>query len=159
MRLTRQSHPTGRGEAGPTAHNGARGFTIIETVVAMLIMLIAGLSATSLFVYSMRNNTLAGARLAALALAQQRMERLRNVPFDDASLDAGTINETLTVTGSVYTVQTTVCAASTCGGSDTIKRITLQVTPYNSTTNDHGADSAITLTAERAALVTGPYLQ
>jgi Tfp pilus assembly protein PilV len=159
MRLTRQSHPNGKCAAARAAHAGARGFTIIETVVAMLIMLIAGLSATSLFVYSMRNNTLAGSRLAALALAQQRMERLRNVPFDDASLAAGTTSDTVTVTDSVYTVQTTVCADSTCGASDTIKRITLQVTPYNSITSDHGTNSAITLTAERAALATGPYLQ
>lgn len=137
----------------------ARGFTLMETVVAMLIMMIVGLAAVSLFAFSMRNNSLAGTRLAALALAQQRMERLRNVPFDDLSLDAGTINETLSVTSGSYTVQTTVCTTVGCGGSDTIKRITLQVTPVNASNSRNGADSTVVLTAERTAITTGPYLQ
>ena len=61
------------------------GFTIIETVVSMLIMMIAGFGAISLFMFSMNYNTGAADRARALALAQQRMEILRGTPYDSLS--------------------------------------------------------------------------
>ena len=61
------------------------GFTIIETVVSMLIMMIAGFGAISLFMFSMNYNSGAADRARALALAQQRMEILRGTPYDSLS--------------------------------------------------------------------------
>ena len=108
---------------------GERGFTLIETVVSLVIMMIVGLGAASLFMYAVRNNSGAADRAVAIAIAQQRMERLRNVNFDDASLNEGTTNTTVTSAGRGYRVQTIICATAACGGSATLKRITVQVTP------------------------------
>jgi type II secretory pathway pseudopilin PulG len=66
------------------------GFTLIETTVAMLVMMVVGLSATSLFLYSVRYNSGASQRSTAMAVAQQRLEVLRGVHFSDARLDFGT---------------------------------------------------------------------
>lgn len=60
-----------------------RGFTLIETTVALLILLVIGLGAASLFVFSINNNTSASERAMAVALAQRRMEWLRSLPWDD----------------------------------------------------------------------------
>ena len=61
------------------------GFTIIETVAAMLIMMIAGFGAISLFMFSMNYNSGAADRARGLALAQQRMEILRATPYANLS--------------------------------------------------------------------------
>jgi type II secretory pathway pseudopilin PulG len=69
------------------ARRGEEGFTLLETVIAMIVMMTVGLGASALFLYSITNNSAAGARAQALAVAQQEMERLRSVPWDDPLLD------------------------------------------------------------------------
>ena len=71
---------------GRAARAGERGFTILETVIAMIVMMTVGLGASALFLYSISNNSAATARSQALAIAQQEMERLRSVDFDDPLL-------------------------------------------------------------------------
>lgn len=66
------------------------GFTLIETTVAMLVMMVVGLGATSLFLYSVRYNSGASQRSVAMAIAQQRLEVLRGAEYDDAGLSFGT---------------------------------------------------------------------
>lgn len=66
------------------------GFTLIETTVAMLVMMVVGLGATSLFLYSVRYNSGASQRSIAMAVAQERLEVLRAVDYDDADLSFGT---------------------------------------------------------------------
>ncbi|PYS78944.1 MAG: hypothetical protein DMF66_04525 [Acidobacteria bacterium] len=61
------------------------GFTILETVVALLIMMVVGFGAVSLFVFSMNYNSGAADRARALALAQQRMEILRGTDYSNLS--------------------------------------------------------------------------
>jgi type II secretory pathway pseudopilin PulG len=65
------------------------GFTLIETTVAMLVMMIVGLSAASLFLYSVRYNSGASQRSIAMAVAQQRLEVLRGVDYANAGLEFG----------------------------------------------------------------------
>ncbi len=79
-----------------------RGFTLIETTIAMLVMMIVGLGATSLFLYSVRYNSGASQRSIAMAVAQQRLEVLRVADYDDAGLAFG-----------VYDPETVVVAPST----------------------------------------------
>jgi type II secretory pathway pseudopilin PulG len=79
-----------------------QGFTLIETTVAMLVMMIVGLSATSLFLYSVRNNSGASQRSVAMAVAQQRLEVLRGSDYDAAALNFG-----------VYGPETVVAAPAT----------------------------------------------
>ena len=87
-------------EAGGTVRIASKGkfadqsgFTILEGVIAMVLMLIVALGSASLFSYSIHNNSGGTDRATSLAIAQQGVERLRGARFNsvatDASLTAG----------------------------------------------------------------------
>jgi Tfp pilus assembly protein PilV len=141
----------------PQPARGERGFTLIETVVSLVIMMIVGLGAASLFMYAVRNNSGAADRAVAIAIAQQRMERLRNVNFDDATLNVGTTNTTVTSAGRGYRVQTIICNTAACGGSATLKKITVQVTPTSAGTV--WASNSVTIISLRSTPVGGQFVQ
>lgn len=129
-----------------------KGFTLIETAIAMLVMLVVGLGASSLFLYSVRYNSGGTQRSTAMAVAQQRLEVLRAADYTDARLDFGTPTpDTATLTGtattitsgtalpaapagsSYYQIQTQVVAFP-IGASEataTQKQITIRVVPIN----------------------------
>jgi Tfp pilus assembly protein PilV len=115
---------------------GQQGFTITETVVALLIMMFAGLAAVSLFVFSTNYNSGAADRARGLALAQQHMEILRATAY--GSLTIGTANTSENV-GSpntpdndqrTFNVTTTVADDPNVQNSHQ-KVITVTVTPAN----------------------------
>jgi prepilin-type N-terminal cleavage/methylation domain-containing protein len=141
----------------PGARQAERGFTMIETMVSLVVMLIVGLGAASLFMYATRNNSGAADRAAAVAIAQQRMERLRSVTFTDATLDTGTTNVTVISSGRRYRVQTTICDTAACGGSATLKVITIQVTPTSA--GALWARNTISITSLRASPDPGTFMQ
>jgi Tfp pilus assembly protein PilV len=129
------------------------GFTILETCIAMVIMLIAVLGSVSLFAYSIKNNSGANDRELAMAVAQRQMEELRSVSFIDASLNAtspGGVTTNLTRAGRPYTVVTTISHANVVNGQPTLKTITIQVAPVGSTLG------SVTLRAVRATSQIGP---
>src|ERR1043166_4635078 len=136
-----------RGGAGPNRGN-EQGFTLLETSIALIVMMVVTLATGSLFVYAVNYNSGSGDRSAALAIAQQRIERLRRTPFDDALLSTASTTETVTNAGRSYTVVTTVCWDSTCGGSDSLKLISVSVTPIST---NQWANTAATISTERAA--------
>ena len=85
------------------------GFTILETAIALVLMAIVGLGIMSVLAYSVKSNVSAGDRELAMAVAQQKLEQLRNVAFTDASLTATSASPTtLTRAGRTYTVVTTI---------------------------------------------------
>src|SRR5437762_968764 len=53
------------------------GFTLIETSIAMVIMMVAGLGVISLFTYSIGYNSGGNDRAVAISIAQQQIEQLR----------------------------------------------------------------------------------
>ena len=134
-----------------------QGFTLIETVIAMIVMMVAGLGAVALLTYAIRVNNIAGGRAAAISIAQQSLEQFRGVNYNDALLAPG-VTSTTTATGvdSTYTVQTTVCITTACGGSATLKNIEIVVTPVRA--DGLGASMAVVVRTQRAAPVMGPYL-
>jgi prepilin-type N-terminal cleavage/methylation domain-containing protein len=77
----------------------ARGFTLIETAIALVIMMVLALAAASLFAFSVYNNSGSSERAQTLAVAQQKLESLRHAEFSvsgmDATLAAGTRTETV----------------------------------------------------------------
>jgi type II secretory pathway pseudopilin PulG len=92
-----------------------QGFTLIETTVAMLVMMIVGLSATSLFLYSVRNNSGASQRSVAMAVAQQRLEVLRGTDYYATGLNFGTYGpETVVIAPATTTSYT---QGSSIGGN------------------------------------------
>jgi Tfp pilus assembly protein PilV len=128
-----------------------RGFTLIETSIAMLVMMIVGMGAAALFTYAIKVNSVSGAHAMSIAIAQQQVEQLRGVAFNDASLAAGTSTSTVAGLDSSYTVQTTI------GGTATLKTIRVQVTPIRA--DGLGTSTGVVIRSQRAAQAAGPYLQ
>ena len=87
---------------------GERGFTLLETTIALVVMMVMALAVVSLFVFAIGYNAGANDRALGLAIAQQRMERLRKTSWTDASLNAGTVTETATSGGRNYNLSTTI---------------------------------------------------
>jgi Tfp pilus assembly protein PilV len=110
--------------------NGQQGFTLIETTIAFVVMMIVGLGAASLFVFALGSNTSARDRELSMAVAQQQMELLRSTRFInlDATVTAnGGATKTVTSGGRPYTVITTI--TDTVAGNATQKTVTVRVTP------------------------------
>ena len=55
-------------------------------------MLVGALAVSSLFVFSTQNNVGGGERALAMAVAQQQLEQIRSVSFEDSTLTAGNDN-------------------------------------------------------------------
>jgi type II secretory pathway pseudopilin PulG len=146
--------------------SGEQGFTLIETSIALVVMMIVGLGAASLFFFAVNYNTGANDRQLAMGVAQQRMEWLRNIAFDSstrstayasgglADTGAGGVVETFTNGGRSYRVVTIITDLnSDPSGNPTLKKITIRVTPMGD-----GADlGSVTLTTLRATAVKGSY--
>lgn len=91
-----------------------RGFTLIETLVGSTIFIVVALSAYKAFGVLMDAVASSQAKIAATALANERIEIVRNLAYDDvgliAGLPVGKIARTLSLTrdGYSFTVQTTI---------------------------------------------------
>lgn len=135
--------------------SGEEGFTLLETTVAFVVMMVMAFAAASLFVFAIKYDTGANDRAIALAVAQQRMERLRRSSYSDATSTAS-LTESYASAGHPYNVVTTVCSTSDCGGSAALKTLTVQVTP--TAPSSQWASTAITVISQRATPMVGPYL-
>lgn len=130
-----------------------KGFTLLETAMAMVVMMIGGLGIAAVFAYAIKNNTGARDRAVSLAVAQQEVERLRALPFNDAGLTAtpNLVNPTvITNGGRRYNLRTTIVNTTA-----SIKTIQVQVTPLSS--SDAWAVRSVQITFERAAFTLGPF--
>jgi Tfp pilus assembly protein PilV len=130
-----------------------RGFTLLETCAALLVMMIGGLGIAAVFTYAIKNNTGSRDRAAALAVAQQRMEQYRNLTFTDAGLTATVSNPapvTVTSAGRTYSVTTRITDTTT-----SLKTITIRVTPLM--TDDDWALGSVEISVQRSAFALGPY--
>jgi Tfp pilus assembly protein PilV len=150
-----------------------KGFTLLETAIALVIMMIVGLGVASLFTYATRANGSADDRELAMAVGQKRMEMLRTIPFTTvtrnvafsypngglgATSTAGVV-ETVTNAGRSYVVRTiiqntsVVPAGNPDAGQPTVKSIQVSITPLGSGT----AFDTVTLSTQRSTLVVGMY--
>jgi type II secretory pathway pseudopilin PulG len=148
-----------------------QGFTLMEIAVSLVIMMIIGLGAASLFAYATNANSGATDRELAMAVAQKRMEWLRNMPFSvttrnlaysyaNGGLGATTgTTETETSSGRPYRIVTTIANTSVVptgqpdAGQPTVKTITIVVTPQGAGT----ALGGVSLSSQRSTLVPGTY--
>jgi len=130
---------------------GEEGFSLIETTIAMLLMLIVALGSASLFSFSVYINSGGSDRAVSLAIAQQAMEALRGATFNgtttDARLNAGTTTQNGVIRdGRSFTVTKTVVDNST-----TLKTITITVRTQAIVTGwASGAGGTITLMSQRS---------
>ena len=134
-----------------------RGFTLIETCISMVVMMVAGLACTSLFVFSLQNNVGGGDRALAMAVGQQQLEQLRSVAYEDATLTVDTTTTTTVRTGERgYTVVKTIALErNDDNSSKELKRITLVVTPTDGAPS--WTRSPVTLVSFRSSLASGSY--
>ncbi len=113
--------------------NGKGGFTLIETTIAMVVMMVAGLGMISLFTYSINYNSGGNDRAVAISIAQQQIEQLRTVQFTDSILNVttGSVLTPDTVSnGRTYRVTRTVVGSNNnVSGNPTLKTITIRVDP------------------------------
>jgi Tfp pilus assembly protein PilV len=137
--------------------NAQSGFSLVETTIALLVMMVGALACTSLFVFSLQNNVGGSERALAMAVAQQQLEQIRSVDYEDATLTAGTTTSTVRNGQRNYAVQRTITTEANPGGSvKELKRITITVTPQTA-----GADwmrTPVVLVSQRSTLAVGPYL-
>lgn len=140
---------------------GQQGFTLLETSIALVVMMIVGLGAASLFFYALGANSSARDRELSMAVAQQQMELLRNTQFANLGTRVtatGGANKSMTSAGRQYSVVTAI--TDTVAGDSTQKTITVQVAPLGSDTSGLSATQRIfggvTLVTQRATNLLGP---
>lgn len=149
-----------------------QGFTILEAAIALVVLMVIGLGVASLFTYAVSANAKADDRELAMAVAQERMEWLRTIPFTTQTRDLAYaytqgglqatdqdgVTEAVVSAGRTYTCITViedlsvVPAGNPDAGAATLKRITVSVTPQFGNAFD-----TITLSTHRSTQVTGIY--
>jgi len=142
-------------QANKRSLHSEHGFTLLETAIALIVMTILALAASSLFVYAIKYNSGANERALSLAIAQRRMEVMRKAGFSDAALTPGTFNESYINGGRTFNVTTIVCTTADCGGSATSKLITIQVAP--ATSGNTWSSTPATIMGRRSAVALGSY--
>jgi Tfp pilus assembly protein PilV len=134
-----------------------RGFSLIETCIAMVVMMVAGLAVASLFVFSMQNNVGGSERALAMAVAQQQLEGLRVVNFEDTTMNAGSTTTTVSSGGHDYAVVKTITDESNPNGSNKqLRKITITVTPLAGS-RGNWTRSPVTLVSLRSTLAPGSF--
>jgi Tfp pilus assembly protein PilV len=147
MKIRTPKNKTAKGEGG---------FTLLETSIAMVVMMVAALACSSLFVFSINNNVGGSERALAMAVAQQQLEQIRSVNYDDSTLNAGTTNFTVSTGGRTYSVQRVVANETNSDNSlKQLKRITITVTPRASGPN--WTRTPVVLVSFRSTLANGNY--
>jgi Tfp pilus assembly protein PilV len=153
--------------------SGERGFTLLETAIALVIMMIITLGVASVFVYATKANMGADDRELAMAIAQKRMEWLRTIPFTTqtrsvaysypdgglAATNSAGVSETVTNAGRSYIITTIiqdtafVPVGNPDAGAAIAKSIKLTVSPAIS----NSVFDKITIYSVRTTQVTGVY--
>jgi Tfp pilus assembly protein PilV len=126
------------------------GFTLIETTIALVIMMIAVLGSAVLFAFAVRNNNGGQDRAQSLAIAQQALETLRNARFTVSATDpllqatpAPPVPLTVWREGRPFTV-----VAQIEDTTPTLKTITITVTPQRA--GSRWSADPITIVTQRA---------
>jgi Tfp pilus assembly protein PilV len=134
-----------------------RGFTLIETSISMVVMMVAGLAVSSLFVFSLQNNVGGNERALAMAVAQQQMEQLRSLSFDSTDMIVGTSTSTIRTGDRDYTVVKAIADETNLNGSiKQLRRITITVTPQGGS-RGNWTRTPVTLVALRSTLAPGSF--
>ena len=137
--------------------NGQGGFTLLETSIAMVVMMVGALACSSLFVFSINNNVGGSERALSMAVAQQQLEQMRSVTYEDSTLNAGTTNLTVNTGNRTYNVQRVVANETNSDASlKQLKKITITVTPQAAGPN--WTRSPVVLVSYRSTLSSGSYL-
>jgi len=105
------------------------GFTLIETCIAMLMLLVILCGVLPLSVYALKYNSAAAIRAGAVAIAQRKLEQLRGSSFTSC-VSSSEVLTAGTTESQTYTVDVVVTDVSA-----TLKNITITVTPQGRSTS------------------------
>jgi Tfp pilus assembly protein PilV len=105
------------------------GFTLIETCIAMLILMIILCGVLPLGVYALKYNSTAAIRAGAVAVAQRKLEQLRGGAFTSC-ISSSEVLSTGTTESQTYTVDVVVTDVTA-----TLKSIRITVTPQGRSTS------------------------
>ena len=133
--------------------NNKAGFTLVECMIALVLLMVASLAVVSVMNFSLRSNSDARKRYGAYQIATQRSEDVRNMYFDDLAAGTTTENNVL-LDGIPYRVVRTIEAydlIAIAPGPET-KRITITV----STVNNPMVADTVTVITYRAVNRPGP---
>jgi type IV pilus assembly protein PilV len=106
-------------------HKGQKGFTLIEVMIALVILAVGLLALMTMQIVSIKANAFSSEITYSTMLAQRQLETLRNLSFSDADLSAGdhVSPQSFIEKGDSYTVSWNVVNTAA-----DIKTVTLQVT-------------------------------
>ncbi len=102
-----------------------RGFTLIEVLVAAVLVVVALLGAAAMSLTASGEVGRSGEETLAVSMAEQRFEWLRNQDFASTELAAGTTTETLAGAFAGYSRTTTVTDDTPRAG---VKQIVISIT-------------------------------
>jgi Tfp pilus assembly protein PilV len=111
------------------AHKKDRGFTLIETCIAMVILMIVVCGVLPLGVYALKYNSAAAIRAGAVTAAQRKLEQLRASSFSSCTSSSEVVSVGPT-DSQTYTIDVTVTDVTT-----TLKNVTITVTPQGRSTS------------------------
>src|SRR5215471_7952106 len=122
------------GSAAATQKSSEQGVTLLETAVALVILMVVGLGVVTAFTYSIGYNSIGNDRAMAIGIAQQQLEQLRTAQFTDPVLNvtATPVISNTVSNGRSYQVTTTIAGSNNDNnGNPTLKAITIRVDPVN----------------------------
>jgi Tfp pilus assembly protein PilV len=111
------------------AHKDNHGFTLVETCIAMVILMIVVCGVLPLGVYALKYNSAAAIRAGAVTAAQRKLEQLRAGSFSSCISSSEVVAVGPTDSQS-YTIDVTVTDVTT-----TLKNIAITVTPQGRSTS------------------------
>jgi Tfp pilus assembly protein PilV len=112
-----------------TKRQANRGFSLLETCIALLLFLIVLTGIVPLCVYAMKYNSAAAIRAGAITVAQRKLEQLRADPFTSCTSSTEVVTVGPTAASQTYTVDVTVTDVNA-----TLKSIKIVVTPQGRST-------------------------
>ena len=99
-----------------------KGFTLIELLISLIIFSVGLLAIAGMQIVSIKGNHFSSNVTQAAVLAQNKLEHLRNLSYEDPELGGGQPPEQIKESGIVYTVEYGVNPLGNC-----TKKITVTV--------------------------------
>lgn len=144
----------------PTYLKRDPGFTLLETCIAFVLLMIILTGVVPLCVYAMKYTSAAAIRAGALTVAQRKLEQLRASPFTSCTSSSEIVTVGPTTGSQTYTVDLTVTDVSA-----TMKTIKIVVTPKGRSTagavyegNEGWMRGQVIIYTKRTSLGAGPNL-
>jgi prepilin-type N-terminal cleavage/methylation domain-containing protein len=101
----------------------SKGFSLIEVLIALVILSISLLALAGLMVTTTRNNSFGGHLTEAVTFAQQRLEELRVAPYNTIVTPGAPVIQTGVPSGTNYTINWNVVQ----NADDSLRRVTMTV--------------------------------